>query len=345
MVLAGCPADFANGILMIGDSTFDTGGVSSRGDATPPIPHARILKLTTTGDNDAVDASKTNINISDTKAVDAITNWPNMRGMEVAGAPREVERWQFSMTWDLDWWDEEITYGTPPVQKKRRDVPQADYNTVILPQIKAALLEVYNEWYTWKMKFDPLPYFSYINGADSQKWVGPNIDYSTGSHEIGIGTPPKLNYGDSLRINFVRYWPPASKVPSGLTKYLSVASWRDTAKSLPPRIAAYNKVRAEIEAMRVNLATSPLHTDAYKITVDGEEFQPLDRIRNNMAEVIREGPEVANPLTNLSAFNWNSSEHIITINSNYSGRLHEAYFGFVPDGNGYAHTKYTYPLY
>jgi hypothetical protein len=295
------------------DEGTNTGGIYGDGDGNIPIPHARILTLTTTGDTDTVVSAKTT-------SPPASTDWPNMRGREEAGAEREVERWQFVIDW-------------------RREGPKTE------AQIKVALAELYAEWYRWKMKFDPLPYFSYIQGGDNQKYMGPNIDYSTGGNEIGTGTPVKLNQTDSLRINFVRYWPPASKVPSGLTKHLSVDAWNDTAKSLPPRIAAYNNVKADMEALIWDLEASPLYQDI-KITVDGEEFAPIERIRNNLTELMRVGEEVVGPPTgNLSGFNWNSRDQIITINDIKSGRLYEAYFGFVPDGNGYAATKYTYPLH
>jgi hypothetical protein len=41
-------------------------------------------------------------------------------------------------------------------------------------------------------------------------------------------------------------------------------------------------------------------------------------------------------------FKWDGE--VIILDEAISGRLYEAYFGFVPDGNGYRATKYTYPL-
>jgi hypothetical protein len=309
------------------DSTFDPGGLEGGpGDGNPPIPYGRILKLTTTGENDAVVTGT-----DKTTDPPASTDWPNMRGREVEGATREVERWQFVIEW-------------------RREGKRSD------AYIEAALVNLYGVWETWKNKFDPLPYFSYIqDGVDpvtheitnNQIYVGPNIDYSTGSNEIGTGDPIKLNQSDSLRINFVRYWPPASKVPAGLTKYLSYESWeKQKAISLAPRIAAYTNVKRDIEALIDDIEGSPFYS--IPITVDDVEFPALQRIRNNLRELMREagGSGLPTPTGNISKFNSSreSGKMIITLDEALSGRLYEAYFGFVPDGNGYSHNKYTYPL-
>jgi hypothetical protein len=183
--------------------------------------------------------------------------------------------------------------------------------------------------------------------TNNQMYVGPNIDYSTGSNEIGTGDPPneiKLNNTDSLRINFVRYWPPADKVPSGLTKYLSAASWRDIAKSLPPRLAAYNQVKQDMEMIIDELEGSKWYY--VPITVDDNEFYGLERVRNNLAAVMRVYEGIEPATGNVDKFNSfrQGGKMIITIDEAKSGRLFEAYFGFVPNGSGYSGTNYTYPL-
>jgi hypothetical protein len=100
-----------------------------------------------------------------------------------------------------------------------------------------------------------------------------------------------------------------------------------------------------MEKLVDNLEASPFY--GFQITVDDVEFAALQRIRNNLMEVMREagGTGLPTPTGNLSKFNSSrqSGKMIVTIDEARSGRLYEAYFGFVPDGNGYAATKYTYP--
>jgi hypothetical protein len=137
-------------------------------------------------------------------------------GRDLAGAGRKIERWQFVIEW-------------------KREGAKTD------AQIEEALTDMYREWRIWKQQFDPLPYFF----AGNAPYNGPNTDYSAGATRMGTADDPKkIEQGDTVTINFVRYWPPASvTVPKGLTPYLSYDSWETKkAKSLPLRAAAYNKV-------------------------------------------------------------------------------------------------------
>jgi hypothetical protein len=239
-------------------------------------------------------------------------------GRDEAGAGREVERWQFVREW-------------------KNEGPRTD------AQIEAALTDVYNEWQIWKQAFDPLPYFSSGAGdyTGPNKYVPPEESNWNNENEIGYGATMRLNQTDKLKINFARYWPPASKVPSGLTKYLSKESWNDTVKSLPPRITAYNTVKAEIEAIMADLEASLLYP--VTVTLGGNTFQALQEVRDDLADVIKVG---AGAVTgNLTKFEWNNPDKKVSINSNTSGPLYEAYFGFVPDRAGYSEESFTtYPL-
>jgi hypothetical protein len=307
--LAGCSPDPVGISLPNNNVTFDPGGIAGGpGDGNLPIPHARILKLTTTGEDDTVVADETT-------DPPASTDWPSIGGRDVAGETRKVERWQFVIEW-------------------KRDGPKTD------EEIEAALTDVYKEWRKWKQQFDPLPYFF----AGNYPYNGPNTDYSAGATRMGTrDTPKKINQSDTLTINFARYWPPASVTgPLGLTKHLSYASWETyKAVSLPPRVAAYNRVKADIEALNAAIEESPFY--AVTITVDGQTFAALDRVNIDLKRVIKEGLDVvapANRTTNLP-FKWD--DEVVIIDESYSGRLYEAYFGYVPPKGGYSSGKLTYP--
>jgi hypothetical protein len=133
----------------------------------------------------------------------------------------------------------------------------------------------------------------------------------------------------------------ATPVPhlTTLSTHLSYNSWNDAA-SLAPRIAAYNTVKADIEALNAALEASPLY--AVEITVDGETFAALDRVNMGLKGVIKVGLSAVVPATgNLPNFKW-SGEAVI-LDEAISGRLYEAYFGYVPPAGGYSNGKLTYP--
>jgi hypothetical protein len=321
MVLAGCPGDFSIGIQQSYSPPFSVDGLQpGDADGSIPIPHARILKLTTIGENDMIDAANT----TDPPASE---NWPSIIGRDIKGDDRKVERWQFVITWE-------------------RDGPKTE------DQLKAAVTDVYNEWLKWKNQFDPLPYF--YAGVEP-KYAGPNVDYSAGATKMGTAdSPKKINQSDTLTINFARYWPPKSVTgPKNLTPYLSWHSWEEQKSvSLPLRLAAYRAVKADIAAINADIESSPIY--GLEITVGGETFAGLDRVNMALKRVVKEGlGPVGNglvfpPTANLP-FRWNDEDtgdikgQIIILDETYSGRLYEAYFGHVPSAGGYSNGKLTYP--
>jgi hypothetical protein len=307
-------------------NTFDPGLESlPDADGNPPIPHARILKLTTTGENDTVVSSGTT-------NPPASTNWPAIGGRDVKHDPtnadfsviRTVERWQFVIEW-------------------KREGAKTD------AQIKAALKAAYEVYQTWLESFDPLPYFADGNPlkpvpAGAKNYNGPNVDYLPGATRVGTSdSDHKVNQSDSLTINWARYWPPASVTgPAGLTKHLSYDSWVD-ARSLPLRRAAYNAVKKDIEKLNANLEASPLY--AVEIEADGQIFAAIDRINMGLKRVVYEGLDAADPPVNFTNFKWvvDAKGAYVVLDEGKSGRLYEAYFGFVPNAGGYSNNKLTYP--
>jgi hypothetical protein len=295
-------------------SSFDPVGIVGYGGGVIygdiPIPYARILKTTTTGENDIPDPDNTT-----TPA--AAWYWPSNMGRDKAGHNRTVERRQFVIEW-------------------KREGPKTT------DEIATAIENVYDTYMEWRNSFDPLPFFESADADDpsyNSSYIGRNIGRYPSSVMIpigiGIGADYYLNQSGGAEINFIRYWPPATVTKAlGLTPYLSKASWDDPA-SLAIRIEAYNLVRSELEDMYAAINSSVLRN----FQIPGGSRTPLQEVWSSLgggapAGVYRVGPNTADPPTNLSSLQW-IQNYITQYNSNYSGTLFEAYFGFVPPSGDY----------
>jgi hypothetical protein len=289
----------------------DPVGASNLGGGKPVIPPFNPGELSI-----PIPHARILTNTTTPKAAD---HWPDLTGSDYAG--KVINRKQFV----IDWIPEE---------------PKTD------AQIAAALEAVYAVYQAWWKPFDPLPYFSRMSSGIYGVDYGPN---AKPRDQISIFSGEELAHSASVFISFVRYWPPAAKTgPLGLTPYLSVSSWNNAA-SLKPRIAAYNQVKADMEAITAALDASPLKT--FKITLNGRTFAPLPEISDSLKAVYRHGPyAVVPPTGNLSGFyrfagaNPTSGAVYVDLDTNKSGKLYEAYFGYVPPATKYpAGSTTTYP--
>jgi hypothetical protein len=133
-----------------------------------------------------------------------------------------------------------------------------------------------------------------------------------------------------------------------------VASWNNEA-SLNPRIAAYQKAADECKNMATILKNPKIPSSLSNITMIGENnatVKILELLSNELMAMITGGKNMIKPAErNLDKFfvkrAENGSLRIVVDDdkdTGTSGRLYEAYFGFVPDGNGYSQTRYTYPM-
>jgi hypothetical protein len=77
--------------------------------------------------------------------------------------------------------------------------------------------------------------------------------------------------------------------------------------------------------------------------VDGVTFAAIERVSIDLKRVIHEGLDAVVPANRTSNLPFKWDDFVIILDESYSGRLYEAYFGFVPSKNDYVNRRRTYP--